>query len=239
MNSYQRKTGCRRCLTRWDYWLTAFRTTSPFPVEFVCCEVTTSWARWPEAGDVPARMTPKLGISVPSLTCLPIPSLCPSTPGAAQLGTLSLHLQQCVILLSRHKRNQRELLFLAEQHSRLGLIYNDFYKEQVWSRKKTNALEARRQQTQRVGGTWILSSLAGPLPCCATGITGIPWPFAPGTPWSCDETHMLLWLDLFLRLDYLAWCNWSLGSLSGGVENFLSVLQRCQQPDLLTWWPYL
>lgn len=112
-------------------------------------------------------------------------------PGAAQLGT-SLHLQQqCVILLSRHKRNQRALVFLAEQHSRPGLIYNDFYKDQVWSRKKTNALEARRQDPQRVGETWFLSSLAGPLACCATGITSIPWPFAPGTPWSCDETHML------------------------------------------------
>lgn len=146
MNSCQRKTGSRRCLTRWGYWLTVLRTTSPSPVQFVCCEATTSRAHGPEAGDVPTRMTPKSGISVPSLTCLLIPSLCPSTPGAAQLGTLSLHLQQqCAVLLSRHKKNRRVLVFLAEQHSRPGLVYNDFYKDQVCSRKKTNALEARRQ----------------------------------------------------------------------------------------------
>lgn len=50
-----------------------------------------------------------------------------------------------------------------------------------------------------------------------------------------------LWLEdpLFLRLDYLAWCNWSLGNFSGGVEDFLSLLERCLQPDLLMWWPYL
>lgn len=149
VNSYQRKTGSRRCLTRWGYWLTLLRTTSPSPVQFVYCEVTTSRAHGAEAGDVPTRMTPKSGISVPSLTCLLIPSLCPSTPGAAHLGTVSLHLQQqCAVLLSRRKRRQRVLVFLAEQHSRPGLIYNDFYKDQVCSRKKTNALEACRQDPQ-------------------------------------------------------------------------------------------
>lgn len=137
---------------------------------------------WPQSQEFLSPFSPVC--SFPAFVLAPLVQ-----PSWAQ--SLHLQQQQGVILLSRCKRNWRALVFLTEQHPRPGLIYNYFYKDQVLSRKKTNVLEARRQDPQRVGETWFLSSPAGPLPSCATGITGTPWPFAPGTPWSSDEPHML------------------------------------------------
>lgn len=195
MKSYQSKTGSGRCLTRWDCWLTPLRTISLSPGQFVCCEAINSRVLGPAVRGALTRTSLKSGVSGPFLTCLLIPSLCPSTLSATWLGIVSLHLlQQCLFCWADTRRIKELMYFWQNNVSRSGLIYNVFYEGPVWSRRKINAIEARRQDPQglMIQHTWFLSALSGPLSYNSAWITGMRCPFAPGSPETCDQPYMLL-----------------------------------------------
>lgn len=129
------------------------------------------------------------------------------------------------------------MYFWKSNISRSGLIYNVFYEGPVQSRKKINALEASWQDPQRLGepGHMIFSALTGPLSCCSAWITGILCPFAPRSPGSCDQPYILPLprVPTLSKTKLFCLMQFELGKLLQCIKDHISVLQRCQQSDLV------